>query len=146
MNEDTPAVQMIPVSQIRILNPRSRNRIAFDNNIVSNISHLGLKRPITVAPREDAGDGKCYDLVCGQGRLEAFIALGQTEIPAIVRTATKEECFLMSLVENMARRRHTPLELMREIASLKSRGYGVNQIAEKIDLTKSYVTGIIHLL
>lgn len=145
-NEGIPAVQLIPISQIKVLNPRSRNRIAFDNNIVSNISNLGLKKPITVAPREDTADGKCYDLVCGQGRLEAFIALGQTEIPAIVRTATKEECFLMSLVENLARRNHNPVELLREIGNLKARGYTPAQIARKIDLAKSYVVGVSQLL
>jgi ParB family chromosome partitioning protein len=145
-NEGIPAVKLIPISQIKVLNPRSRNRIAFDNNIVSNISNLGLKKPITVAPREDNADGKCYDLVCGQGRLEAFIALGQTEIPAIVRTATKEECFLMSLVENLARRNHNPVELLREIGNLRDRGYTPAQIARKIDLAKSYVLGVSHLL
>jgi ParB family chromosome partitioning protein len=145
-NEGIPAVKLIPISQIKVLNPRSRNRIAFDNNIVSNISNLGLKKPITVAPREDTADGKCYDLVCGQGRLEAFIALGQTEIPAIVRTATKEECFLMSLVENLARRNHNPVELLREIGNLKARGYTPAQIARKIDLAKSYVVGVSQLL
>jgi ParB family transcriptional regulator, chromosome partitioning protein len=145
-NEGIPAVKLIPISQIKVLNPRSRNRIAFDNNIVSNISNLGLKKPITVAPREDTADGKCYDLVCGQGRLEAFIALGQTEIPAIVRTATKEECFLMSLVENLARRNHNPIELLREIGNLKARGYTPAQIARKIDLAKSYVVGVSQLL
>jgi ParB family chromosome partitioning protein len=41
-------------------------------------------------------DGKSYDLVCGQGRLEAFVALGQTEIPAIIKDASREECFLMA--------------------------------------------------
>lgn len=144
--EGIPAVQLVPINQIKVLNPRSRNRIAFDNNIVSNISNLGLKKPITVAPREDTADGKCYDLVCGQGRLEAFVALGQTEIPAIVRTATKEECFLMSLVENLARRNHNPVELLREIGNLKARGYTPAQIARKIDLAKSYVVGVSQLL
>jgi len=79
MSADIQAVQMIPISQIRILNPRSRKKKIFDN-VVSNISNLGLKRPITVAPRQEDTDGKCYDLICGQGRLEAFITLGQTEI------------------------------------------------------------------
>src|SRR2546425_554248 len=103
MNESAPVVQMIPVNQINVLNPRSRNKIVFQS-IVSNISNLGLKRPITVARRDEMAEGKLYDLVCGQGRLEAFMALGQTVIPAIVIEATKEECFLMSLVENVARR------------------------------------------
>jgi len=145
MSAEIQAVQMIPISQIRILNPRSRNKKIFEN-VVSNISNLGLKRPITVAPRQEVTDGKCYDLVCGQGRLEAFIALGQTEIPAIVRDAPKEECFLMSLVENLARRNHSPVELLREIGNLKARGYTPTQIAKKIDMAKSYVLGVTHLL
>jgi ParB family chromosome partitioning protein len=91
MNETAPIVQMIPVNQINVLNPRSRNKFIFQS-IVSNISNLGLKRPITVALRAEPSDGKTYDgktydLVCGQGRLEAFITLGQVEIPAIVKEA-----------------------------------------------------------
>ena len=98
MSETAPIVQMIPVNQINVLNPRSRNKIVFQS-IVSNISNLGLKRPITVARRMEPTEGKPYDLVCGQGRLEAFIALGQSEIPAIVKDASREDCFLMGLVD-----------------------------------------------
>ena len=145
MNDTAPMVQMIPIDQINVLNPRSRNKIVFQS-IVSNISNIGLKRPITVARREEPADGKPYDLVCGQGRLEAFVALGQAEIPAIVKEASKEDCFLMSLVENIARRQLRPLELLREISSLKSRGYSTGDIAKKIDVHKSYVGGIAHLL
>lgn len=145
MNNAAPLVEMIPISQINILNPRSRNKAIFQG-IVTNISNLGLKRPITVARRPQDSDGKHYDLVCGQGRLEAFMALGQNEIPAIVKDASREECFLMSLVENIARRQVRPLELLREIDNLKSRGYSTAEIAKKIDVTKSYVSGITHLL
>jgi ParB family chromosome partitioning protein len=136
---------MIPIEQINVLNPRSRNKLVFQS-IVSNISNIGLKKPITVTPRTQETDGKFYDLVCGQGRLEAFVALGQKEIPALVKTASREDCFLMSLVENIARRQHRPLELLREINSLKSRGYSTAEIAKKIDVAKSYVTGVVHLL
>ena len=145
MNDTTPMVQMIPVNQINVLNPRSRNKVIFQG-IVSNISNIGLKKPITVARRSEPVDGKSYDLVCGQGRLEAFIALGQSEIPAIIKDASREDCFLMSLVENVARRQIRPLELLREINNLKSRGYSTGEIAKKIDVTKSYVGGIVHLL
>jgi ParB family chromosome partitioning protein len=145
MSEAAPVVQMIPVDQINVLNPRSRNKVVFQG-IISNISNIGLKKPITVARRAEPSDGKLYDLVCGQGRLEAFAALGQAEIPAIVRDASREECFLMSLVENFARRQLRPLELLREISSLKSRGYSTAEIANKIDVHKTYVTGIVHLM
>jgi ParB family chromosome partitioning protein len=145
MSDSARIVQMIPVDQINVLNPRSRNKVIFQG-IVSNISNLGLKKPITVARRIEQNDGKPYDLVCGQGRLEAFVALGQTDIPAIVKDAPREECFLMSLVENFARRQLRPLELLREIGSLKSRGYNTAEIAKKIDIHKTYVAGITHLL
>ena len=58
-----------------LLNPRSRNKRIF-SELVTSIQRLGLKKPITVAQRQGQTG---YDLVCGQGRLEAFIALGQAE-------------------------------------------------------------------
>lgn len=41
------------------------------------------------------------------------IALGQKKIPAIVIQASEDDCFVMSLVENIARRQHSPLELIK---------------------------------
>jgi ParB family chromosome partitioning protein len=73
--------------------------------IVANIREVGLKKPITVVRRKEPGaDGKHFDLVCGQGRIEAFVALGETTIPAVITEASREDQFLMSLVENIARR------------------------------------------
>lgn len=94
------AIRMIPISKIRVLNPRARNKAKF-SDIVANIAALGLKKPITVSPRDD--DSGAYDLVCGQGRLEAFQALGQEEVPALVRDVPRHDRFIMSLVESIAR-------------------------------------------
>lgn len=112
--------ELIPMDRITVVNPRVRNRNAF-RDIVDNIAELGLKRPITVAARQSE-DGLRYDLVCGQGRLEAFQELGQSEIPAIVIDASSEDCLVMSLVENLARRQHRALDLLRDIKGLKERG------------------------
>ncbi|MDD9709728.1 plasmid partitioning protein RepB C-terminal domain-containing protein [Seohaeicola sp. SP36] len=136
--------ELIPLDRITVLNPRVRNRKAFEE-IVQNIAELGLKRPITVAERESA-DGPRYDLVCGQGRLEAFQELGQTEIPAIVITASSEDCLVMSLVENLARRQHRALDLLRDIKGLKERGYSEAEIAQKTHLSLKYVRGVGKLL
>ncbi|RYG98818.1 MAG: chromosome partitioning protein ParB, partial [Alphaproteobacteria bacterium] len=87
-----------------------------------------------------------YDLVCGQGRLEAFIALGQKEIPAVVIEATEEDCFVMSLVENLARRQHRPIELVQDIGSLRKRGYSIPEIATKTDFSAEYIYAICYLL
>lgn len=142
MMDGTSEIRKIPIAAITVLNPRARNKRVF-NELVTSIANLGLKKPITVSPRN--GDG-AYDLVCGQGRLEAFVALGQTEIPAVVVNASTEDCFVMSLVENLARRQHSSLELIAEIGNLKKRGYSINQIAAKIDFSPEYVQAICYLL
>lgn len=136
-------VQLIPIDRITIINPRVRNRKSF-NDIVENVEAIGLKKPITVA-RRNAPDGMRYDLVCGQGRLETYKALGEIAIPAIVREVDVKECLLHSLVENCARRKHDPVELLRDVTGLKQRGYTDAQIAEKTGLTLAYVKCVIHL-
>lgn len=141
-DEASPQIHMVPIDAIAVLNPRVRNKKVFQE-LVNSIATLGLKKPITVSLR---GDGSGYDLVCGQGRLEAFQILGQKKIPAIVVQASKDQCFVMSLVENLARRQHSPMEFLREIGSLKDRGYGTSEIAAKTGFTPEYIHAICYLL
>ena len=136
--------EMIRIERITVVNPRDRNQRSF-KEIVDSIAELGLKRPITVAKRDGEDDPK-YDLVCGQGRLEAFKELGQTEIPAIIVSASSEDCLVMSLVENLARRQHRALDLLRDIRGLKERGYSDPDIARKTNLSIKYVRGVGRLL
>ena len=138
-------VQIIPVARITVVNPRLRNKKVF-KEIVDNIARLGLKRPITVTKYEAPDGGFQYDLVCGQGRLEAYQALGQTEIPALVVAADREDCAVMSLVENFARRQHHAIDLLHDIEGLKRRGYDEAEIAQKTALTIEYVKAVIRLL
>jgi len=139
-------IERIPIAQIRIANPRQRSRKKW-LMIVANIREVGLKKPITVVRlQEPDPDGKLYDLVCGQGRIEAFVELGETTIPAVVIEASREDQFLMSLVENIARRPSSNRDILREVRSLRERGYNVTDIARKIGMERMYVTGIVHLI
>lgn len=138
-------VVLIPIEHINILNPRVRNQVIAEE-IRQNIQTVGLKRPVTVTPRKDTKNVKKYDLVCGQGRLEAFIAAGEIEIPAIVRNVSEEDAHIMSLVENIARRNGNALELLQSIKYLKSQGYEDEDIATKTNLGKDYIRDIIRLL
>jgi ParB family transcriptional regulator, chromosome partitioning protein len=72
--------------------------------------------------------------------------LGQREIPALVVEADTEDCLVMSLVENLARRQHRAIDLLHDIEGLKRRGYSDAAIARKTDLTTEYVKGVIRLL
>jgi ParB family chromosome partitioning protein len=139
-------IEQIPIAEIHIANPRPRNRARWQM-IVANIREVGLKKPITVVRRHEAdAEGKLYDLVCGQGRIEAFLALGETSIPSIVASASREDQFLMSLVENIARRPPSNRDILREVRSLRERGYNITDIAKKIGMERMYISGIVHLI
>lgn len=131
-------VRIIPIDRIVILNPRVRNRRKF-MEVVESIRTVGLKRPIRVNTMIGRDGQPSYGLACGQGRIEAFRELGRTEIPAIVTEATEEECLVMSLVENCARRQHRSIDLLQDVATLRKRGYNDRQIAEKIGTSPEWV-------
>jgi ParB family chromosome partitioning protein len=137
-------IEIIPIGAIDIVNPRARNRRIF-KEIVTSVAELGLKRPITVKRKPNDGEPR-FDLVCGQGRLEAYQALGQREIPAIIVDATNEDSAIMSLVENCARRQHRAIDLLHDIEGLRQRGYEFDEIARKTGLTVEYVKGVSGLL
>ena len=143
--EKTKKLTMIDISKIFVLNPRERNE-QIRLEIKKNIEDVGLKRPITVCKKENPVDGFEYDLVCGQGRLEAYIANNETEIPAIVVKANQEEALIMSLVENIARRNYSPSELMQGIKRLRDKGYSNLEIAQKTGLNRDYISQIGSLL
>jgi len=145
-DSDESKVRMIPVDRIHVVNPRVRDKKKFDR-IVENIAAIGLKKPITVTAGKPAEDGReRYDLVCGQGRLEAFIALGQTEIPALVRGFSKTDTLVASLIENIARRRGRALDQIKMIQWMKDQGHNHTDIAAKTGLGVEYVKDILILL
>lgn len=145
ISNDSLDIQMIPIKQIVVLNPRDRGKRKFAE-IIENIGRIGLKRPVTVAPYGEKDGEPRFWLVCGQGRLEACRTLGEECVAAVIVSGTKEDLWLMSLAENVARRQHSPVELVREIGQLKHRGYTISEIAKKTDLDATYIRGIIQLL
>lgn len=140
-----PHVKMIPIERIRIINPRSRNR-GQHKEIVDNISRAGLKRPITVSQRVTKDNRRNFDLICGEGRIEAYTALGQKRIPALVRTVSVADCLLMSLVENIARRRYQPITLLEQIGRMHKRNRSFSDIGKHVGMSPSWIRMIVGLL
>lgn len=139
-------IESVPIAEIRVVNPRPRDKIRFQA-IVASIRAVGLKRPITVSCRAfDESDGTQYDLVCGQGRMEAMASLGEKFVPVLVVDAPRDEQLLMSLVENIARRPPSNRDLIREVRELTARKYKADDIARKLGLDVTYIYGVVHLL
>jgi ParB family chromosome partitioning protein len=138
-------IKLIPIESIRIPNPREREPKKFQS-LVQSIKNLGLKKPIKVSLRTaQEGNEPGYDLVAGQGRIEACLVLGFKEIAAIVAAIPKEERLLMSLVENMTRRFPATMDLIAEIQRLKAEGYSNTVIGEKLDIDHVLVGGLLML-
>jgi len=72
--------------------------------------------------------------------------LGQTEIPAVVIEVSESDCLVMSLVENIARRVHRPIDMMKEVGGLHARGYTDGEIGSKIGVGSTWVNMVVSLL
>ncbi|PKO49089.1 MAG: chromosome partitioning protein ParB [Betaproteobacteria bacterium HGW-Betaproteobacteria-4] len=142
---DTSQVRQVPVDRIQVLNPRDRNQRGFES-IVESIRSVGLKKPIVVTPRPSEDKLPAFALVCGEGRLTAFRILGESHIPALVMDVSNEDAYIMSLVENIARRQYRPLEILASIRQLAERGYSPADIGRKTSLSARYISGILSLL
>jgi ParB-like chromosome segregation protein Spo0J len=156
---------MIPLDQIRILNHRHRDAKRFAM-IVQSIKNQGLKKPIKVSELEaDEGEGPTYDLVCGQGRIEAFRALGYTEIPAVVVKISKEDRLLLALKQlgwktveiivaseddrftyNARVNRLPPIQAHKMIVKAVKNGVKPERIAKALSMPMETVNTLLNLL
>lgn len=136
-------IYLIEISKIKIINPRTRNKLIHEQ-IKDSIKNRGLTKPITV--RKISDNEFEYALICGQGRVEAFIRLEEKMIPAIIRNISEEEAYIMSLVENIARRNPRSNELLQIIKNMKNQGMTDGEIAEITGYTSHWVNSISMLL
>jgi ParB family chromosome partitioning protein len=132
----------IHLDSINILNPRERDPARFKEN-VDSIARVGLKRPVVVNTRFLAETSK-YELVCGQGRIEAVKKLGWMTIPALTVDVDRETALIMSIAENAARHSPPPLWFAKVVKGLNDNGMTLNEIAavigKSIVSVRSYLT------
>ena len=72
--------------------------------------------------------------------------LGQTTVPAIIVDVDKETGYVMSVVENIARRAPRASETLEQVSILRQRGYSDTEIGTKIGYTSTWVSNVAHLL
>jgi len=110
----------IPLDEIVVVNSRRRDEERFKESVRS-ISELGMYKPICVNERRRKKTGK-YDLVCGEGRLEACRQLGLTHIEAEIVDVDDERALLIGLAENLTRTPKSAIEFARRIHQMYERG------------------------
>lgn len=138
-----PEITMIDVDQIKPFIKRSRLKEGFDE-MKATIADVGLKMPIQVRDitdrkpdsrrRPDGGTYR-YELICGQGRLEAHLQLKREKIPAIIVSAPEIEIVGRFLAENLIRKPMTWLEKARLVKRDIDGGMSPQKVARKYHIT-----------
>lgn len=136
-------IQMIKVTSIKVVLPRSRNKFKHAE-ITQSIDSSGIRKPITVRKIDDKHYE--YALICGQGRLESISNLKEEYIPAFVIDVDEHTAHIMSLAENMARVLPRAGQQYLRIKEMKEQGLNNKQISENTDLSVNWITSLTMLL
>jgi ParB family chromosome partitioning protein len=109
-----------------------------------SIKEKGIIQPIAIRPWKD---GK-YQLIAGERRLKAAVAVGLKTIPSYILNITSDEDMLeIALVENVQREHLNPIDLAKGYQRLIDDIHLTQEeVAEKIGKDRTTVANIIRLL
>jgi len=99
--------------------------------LTASVREHGVLQPVLVRPLRaderaalrapaDNDAASSYVLIAGNRRLEAARRAGRETIPAVIRVASRDEAFVLNLVENIQRENLTGAERVRAIELLAS--------------------------
>jgi ParB family chromosome partitioning protein len=135
----------IPVQDVSP-NPR-QPRQAFEESafeeLKASIEQVGLLQPIVV---RELSSGR-YELVMGERRWRAAMALGSETIPAIIRDTRDNEMLRDALLENIHRAQLNPLEEAAAYQQLLEEfGATHEELAKRIGRSRPQISNTIRLL
>lgn len=109
-----------------------------------SIEEKGIIQPILVRPVEDSR----YQVVAGERRLRAAIALGIKEIPSYLKNIDSDEEMLeIALIENVQREDFNPIDLGKGYQRLIDEcDLTQEEVAKKIGKDRTTVSNLIRLL
>jgi len=147
-----PAIPFLLLPIDRIERWEGNPRKHFDEKelqeLADSIKVNGVLQPILVRPKQPVPNviPDKYLLVVGERRWRAAKLAGQATIPAIIRELTDLQCLEINLVEQMQRQDLDPLEEAAGYQRLvDEHGYSVEEVAQKLNKSKTYVYGRLKL-
>lgn len=145
---DPGTFQTLIVKDIR-KSPTNRKRFdeAALQELAANVKANGIIQPILVRPVEATDEQpELYELVAGERRWRAATIAGLVTIPAIVRQLSDSAAAELQILENLQREDPHPIEEAEGYEQLMLKhGYTADQLAEKINKSRSYVYGRLKL-
>lgn len=134
-----PLTEIVPNAE----QPRKNFSHAELEDLVSSIKQHGVLQPVTVTEKEDGG----YELIAGERRFRASQIAGLVTIPAIVRSATRQEKLELALIENIQRQELNAIEEAFSYKRLiEEFGLTQQQVSEKVGKSRPHIANLVRLL
>lgn len=117
--------------------------VAFEE-LKKSVEEKGIIQPIAI---RHSKNGR-YELIAGERRLRAAIAVGKKRIPAYVLNVVKDEDMLeIALIENVQREHLNPIDLAKGYQRLIDEcSLTQEKVAEKIGKDRATVSNLLRLL
>ena len=129
-------VQWLPLDTISASQRNPRRKLGGIDELAASLDAHGLLQPVLVRPL----DGR-FELMAGHRRLQAAQRLGWRQIPAIVRSATESDAYVLTLVENLQREDLSPREEADALEVLvRQRAWTTRQVAAAIRRSQAFVS------
>lgn len=132
--------------RISYTNRKRFSQVKLDE-LAASIKAKGVAQPILIRPVEPTAEApEKYEIVAGERRFRASIIAGLVTIPAMLRNLSDVEALELQILENLQRDDPHPLEEAEGYERLMlERNYDVDQLAEKLNKSRSYVYGRLKL-
>ena len=129
----------LPIDAIRRspTNPRKRFPETAHAEMTASVRKHGILQPLLVRPWPD--EPGLFELVAGERRYRAAETACLVEVPVLVRDMTDDEVLHIQIIENLQRKDLHPLEEADGYKILSDRGHTLEQIADEVSQTKTYV-------
>ncbi len=135
--------RMIRITAITSNQDQPRTSLGDLEDLKSSIDAHGVLEPLLVRRLDDGG----YELVSGERRFHAAMAVGLSEVPCIELTVSDQHALEIALIENLQRKDLTAFEEAEGYRTLiRKYGYTHQQVADAVARSRVTVTEALRLL
>ena len=135
--------RMVRITLITSNQDQPRSNLGHLENLQASIDTHGVLEPLLVR-RVDGGK---YELVSGERRFHAAMAVGLTEVPCIELTVNDQQALEIALIENLQRKDLTAFEEADGFSTLIEKyDYTHEQVGDAVGRSRVTVTESLRLL
>ena len=135
--------RMVRITAITANQDQPRSSLGDLEDLQSSINTHGVLEPLLVRPLDDGR----YELVSGERRFHAAMAVGLAEVPCIELRVTDQQALEIALIENLQRKDLTAFEEADGYKTLIAKyDYTHEQVAQAVGRSRVTVTETLRLL